>query len=601
MSDEIKLGLDPKKILESLSEITEAHKALAIKIEEALGKDAVKSVGKLEEKVETGTNKIKSYFQNLGTTLKENLKTAFDLGAIMEGAKFGKGLGEGIKQVFEMERAFDRLNTRLGLSNKNLLEFKNKVGQAAAGTGQKLEDVLPGVESAASMGGVKNTDQLASIAHTLGQAKGITGEDTKGLAEEVIGILKDQGKQVTSKTFKETMDAIQGTRTAGAFGSAGAAGGAIRNLTSGLTPEMLKGMGLDTRKLGGLAAQASMGGEAGQEVLKHILDTAKTPGGKALVNAQLGQSIFNKQGQFDATAMGKVDKGRFGKYSESVMGTVTGADQADLSRFLESFKKGLGQFKKVVDGSEETASQFETATDNFASKVDKFKEKTKEAGREMGEAVSNTANDILKGNFKDLGKDAKNIIKSGWNNAGVGLAAVATTVGIGALAGGAANRLLSKIGGGGVLGNLAGGEAAKAAGIQQVYVTNMPSGGLGGGGMAAGGMGGKVAAVGGILASAGLGYEIGTALGQTEIGAKIGEAISGVIASVLVPQHTITKGGSNANDVFEKNLKAKYEGGDRSSFVMAEMIKKGFIDGHEAVDKKQIKSVTNPSDVQPRR
>lgn len=603
MSEEIKLGLDPKQILQSLSEISEAHKALATQIEQSLGKEAVESVGKLENKVETGSSKIMASIRNLGTHIKENLKTAFDLGAVMEGAKFGKGLGEGVKQVFEMERAFDRLNTRLGLSAGKLTEFKNKVGQATASTGQKLEDVLPGVESAASLGGVKNTDQLADIAKTLGQAKAITGEDTKGLSEEVIGILKDQGKQVTSKNFKETMDAIQGTRTSGAFSSAGQAAGAIRNLTQGLTPEMLKSMGLDTRRLGGLASMASMGGEAGQEVLKHILDTAKTPGGKALVNAQLGQNIFDKSGKLDVGALGKVDKNRFGKYSESILGTVTGAEQADLSRFLDSMKKGMGQFKQVVDGSEETAKQFDTATDNFASKIDKFKEQTKEAGREIGESVSHMANDLIKGDLSKISGDLKNVGKTIWENKGTTTAALATTIGVGALAGGAANRILSKIGGGGLVGGIVGGEAAKAAGIQQVYVVNMPMGGFGGAAGVMGGIGGTLAKGAGALGAASIGYEIGDALGKTEIGAKIGDSVAKAIVAVVNNADNMKTEGAadDAQNRFKKKLQEKYDQGDRSQFVMAEMIKNGMIQAHEAIDKKQIKSVTNPSTVAPRR
>jgi hypothetical protein len=508
MAEEIKLDLDPKKILDAMTELSAGTKALAETIEKSLGKEAVGNLEKLEAKSETATNKIKGFFMNLGTSLKENLKTAFDLGAVMEGAKFGKGLGDGVKQVFEMERAFDRLNTRLGLSNKGLQDFKTRVGQAVAGTGQKLEDVLPGVESASALGGVKDTGQLASIAKTLGQAKGTTGEDTKGLSEEVVGILKDQGQKVTADSFKKTMDAIQGTRVNGAFGSAGAAGGAIRNLTQGLSPEMLKSMGLDTRKLGGLAAMASTGGDAGQEVLKHILDTAKTPGGKQLVNAQLGANIFDQKGKFNAGAFGNVDKKRFGQYSESVLGTVTGTEQADLSRFLDSMKSGMGQLKKVVDGSNETATQFDTATDNFASKVDKFKEKTKEAGREIGESVSHMANDLVKGNFKELGQDAMNVLKTGKENAGVGSAALATTIGIGAIAGGAANRLMSKIGGGGILGSALGGAAADAAGIQKVFVVNMGSGGMGDvlSKVGGGGLGALAATIGTATAAAGAGY-----------------------------------------------------------------------------------------------
>src|ERR1700685_3048851 len=337
------LDLDPRKVLDALLEMSEGAKKLADDIESSLGKNAVKSIDKLESKTETGTQKITTMFRNLGTRVKEDLKTAFDATGILAGAKFAKDLGEGVKQVFEMERAFDRLNTRLQLSTRQMTDFKNQVGRKVAGTGQKLEDVLPGVESAAARGGIKSPEQLSSIAEALGKAKATTGEQTEGLSDTVIEILKSQGKKVTADSFKQTLDALQATRTSGAFKTATEAGGANEQLSP-----MAKRMGLGTRELGGLAATASQSGAAGQDILRQLMEQANTPGGKDKLNAIFGPKLFDKQGKLQAGNIANINTGRFGQFSPQVMEEATGikgAAGADLERFVQAFKGGMGDFQ----------------------------------------------------------------------------------------------------------------------------------------------------------------------------------------------------------------------------------------------------------------
>lgn len=526
MADDTKIpiDMDPNKVIAAMKEIADEGRTLATKVEDSLGKNVPKSIGKMEEAAERGTTRISTLFRNLGTRVKEDLKTAFDATGVMAGMKFGKDLGEGVKQVFEMERAFSRLNARLKLSNTELSDFKKNIGKKIAGTGQKLEDVLPGVETAAAKGGVKSPQQLAAIGEMLGKARAVTGEDTGGLSDAVVEIIRSQGKAVTDASFKATLDAIEGTRTSGAFKTAGDAAHAVQGIAGSLSPAQMKTMGLGTREMGGLASMASKGGEGGQDILKHILQTATQAGGKEKLNAIFGADLF-KNGKLDVGAFQKVNKNKFGNFSEQTFSSATGAGQADLARFIDSMKTGMADFKTVVSGSDETAAQFETATDNLASGVDKFKEKTKEAGREVGESLSQLGKDLLKGNFKDIGKDVGAVGKSVHENRGTLVAAGAVTAAVGVLAGGALGRLLGKAGvpnPADIAKQGARTEIAKAEGAQPVVVVNAEdigkavgdnSSALGEGGRAAGALGavGKAA---GAVAAVGAAAYAGNAIGQ---------------------------------------------------------------------------------------
>lgn len=604
MADEkLDIDLDPKKVLDALKDLGDGVKKLADDIESGLGKDAAKSVGKLEDAAEKGTNKITAMFRNLGTRVKEDLKTAFDATGVLAGAKFAKDLASGVQQVFDMERAFDRLNTRLGLTADKMEKFKNQVGRKVSGTGQKLEDILPGVETAAAKGGVKSPEQLANIAEMLGQAKATTGEGTEGLADTVVEILKNQGEKVTAASFKKTLDALQGTRVAGAFHTADEAGAAIKNLSGTISPEQARKMGLGTREMGGLAAMASRGGPQGEEILKKILETATKAGGKQQLNEIFGQQLF-KNGKMDAGAFGKIDQKRFGQFSEQVLGSATGANQADLARFLDSMKSGMGDFKKVTEGANETASQFGVATDNLASKVDKFKESLKEAGREVGEGLSQMGHDLLKGDFSKLGGDVKKVGKALYENKGTVAAGLGITAGVGLLAGGSLNRLMSKVPGlGGMASKVAGAQAAKAMGIQQVYVVNLDqisSGGLGGGLPGKMGKAASMASSALSVAAAGaIGVEIGNALMEIPAFKKaMGSATDYVYDKIHGSDAEDASGGMNAQN---EKLRTQFNEKNKTNLTaeeFAKAVENGTLAAHKQAKAKT--TYTNPSAVQPR-
>jgi hypothetical protein len=513
-------------------------KKLAEEFEKSLGKKAAGSIETLEDAAEKGTNKITQYFRNLGQRVKEDLKTAFDATRVLEGAKFANDIGSGVKQVLDMERAFDRLNTRLGMSKDNLRNFKKELGQKVANTGQKLEDIIPGVETFASKGQLKDPKQLASVGEMLGQIKATTGEDTAGLSDTVVDILKNSGQNINANTIKQTLDALQATRVGGAFKTAGDAAGAIEGLTAGLSPKQLKEMGLGTRELGGLASMASRGGDQGQQILQSIMKMSTQAGGKDLVNSLLGQSVF-KNGKMDVGALGKVDKDRFGKYSEQVMGSAFSQDQAGLSRFFDSLKTGMDDYKKVVSGTDEMANQFGQATDNFASKLDQFKEKSKEAGREIGAGLSRMVNGILSGNAGEIAGglgDAGTGIK---DNAGTVAGAVGATTIAALMAGGGLNSLLKKIPGGGLAKSVVGGQMAEAMGVQQVYVVNAAEIG-GGGGILQTGLMGKMGGLAG-MATKGLGvgaaamggWAIGNMINETEMGKSAHKKVGDMLFSTF--------------------------------------------------------------------
>jgi hypothetical protein len=157
----------------------------------------------------------------------------------------------------------------------------------------------------------------------------------------------------------------------------------------------------------------------------------------------------------------------------------------------------MADFSKVVNGANETSAQFETATDNLASKVEEFREKTKEVGRELGGSVSKMARDLMGGQVKKSFEELKNFGKTAWENKGTLAAGLGTTAVVGALMGGGLNHLFKKVGGnlvGGALGGAMSETVAEAAGVQKVYVVNASEigGGAGEHGEAALGKMGKV-------------------------------------------------------------------------------------------------------------
>lgn len=614
MSDDIKIDLDPKKVLAAVEDMGKEIKALAAKIEEALGQKAPKSIEKLEDAAEKGSTKIAKFFRNLGQQVKEDLKTAFDIGALASGLKIGKDFAEGTKQVFEMERAFDRLNTRLQLSGKQLTDFKKELGKKVANTGQDLKDVLPGVETVAARGGLKAPDQLENIGEILAKVRATTGEGTESLAETVVDILKNQGQKITAANFKNTIDALQGTRTSGAFKTAGDAGKAVNDLA----PYAQK-LGLSTRDLGGLAAQAGKAGPAGQDILRQLLERGTSIGGQEQLNALFGQKIFNK-GKLDAKALGNVDQNKFGQYSQQILQEttgLTGANGADLKRFLESFKGNLKEMDSVTRGAEETSRQFDQATDNFATSIDRFKENAKEAGREIGGSLSKLGGDLVKGRVGNLAQDAKEVGKALFENKGTAAAGFGIAAAGALLAGGAAKRLAKKIPGGDMLGGMAGAELAKAAGIQPVYVTNaseigMGSSPLGGEGVLEKlkGLGGKISAIGGTsVGSAGfaatggaaaLGALIGVGIGEvllavfpklgTAIGDTIFDALHGKEAQIMdaAAQSQMDKGREAFNQRNNAQLTPEQ---------YAKAVEDGTLKAHRQASKDKPTSYSNPSAV----
>lgn len=641
MSDtNIDIQLDPKRVLASLDDMNKEFKNLSEKIEQALGKDVPKSIGKAEDAAERGTNKMQGFFRNLANRVKEDLKTAFDVGALTSGLKFGQHVADGVKQVFEMERAFDRLNSRLQLTGKNLSDFKKELGKKVAATGQKLEDVLPGVEVAASRGGVKAPKELSEIAGNLGKVKATTGESTDTLAETVVEILKNQGQKVTAESFKHTLDALQGTRTSGAFKSADEAGKAMLELA-----KYGKQFKLSTRELGGIAAQASKGGPASLDILHKLFEQASGIGGGARLNATLGTNLFKvgKEGQatgLNAAALGKLNV-KSPQIAEAITG-LTGASGNDLKLFAEAFQGGTKELDQVVQGSNEVAKQFDIATDNLASSIDKFKEKTKEAGREIGSSFSNLGSDLLHGRFKNLVSDAKGIGKTGWENKG----SLAASAGLGfagaLLTGGAAGRLLKKVPGGGLLGGLAGEKLAEAGGAQKVFVINaaeigghmsnpldkliegrknLPgTGGIVGGGgiedkLKGTGVFGKIANVGQQAVGASSALQIG---GAVAIGASIGVAIGEVLLEVFPKLGTIVGesifdmlhpgGNKTALDDAEKKQNEKSaksfnerHGTELTPEAFAKAVHDGTLKAYTTAQKGKPTNFTNPSAVSGRR
>lgn len=585
MADQIKLDLDPKAILQSMNDISEQTKKLAQIMEDSLGKNAVKSIDSMEKAAQNGSNKISTHFRDLGKRISQDLKTAFNITGLMAGLKFADQIGQGIKEVFNLERAFDKLNTRLQLTGKNFQDFKKNVGTSIASTGQKLEDVFPGVEVAASKGNVKSPEELSSIGKALGQVRAATGESTEALADSVVEILRTQGKKVTAQTFQQTLDALQGTRISGSFKTAGEAGSAIQGITAGVSPEQLKAMGLGTRQLGGLAAQASKSGQGGQEILQHVLQMATQAGGKELINSIFGTQLFKGE-KLDVGAFKNINKKQFGQHSEQVLASATGADQAQLSRFIDVMKTGFGDFKKVTSGADETASQFKTATNNLASNVDQFKERTKNATREIGEDLATAANELLKGNWKGALEAGKHGAESLSENKGVLGGAAGMSAAAAVMMGSGAGNLLGKIPG---VGGLIGGQVAKATGTTPVYVTNAAE-------ISSGGIAGKLGMFG---LAGGAGAMAGSALANTEMGQSLSEN-SGLNSMIDKLISTFGLGGEDSAKQSLKDTQARsaerYGGKlEMTPENIANAVRNGVVSGMTQVNKNRPVQMSNPS------
>lgn len=463
MAEQIELDLDPKKVTVGITEIGEKSKELSRLMQQELGEKAAKSVKTLEDAAAKGSSNIASYFKDLGKRVKEDLKHAFDLSGVLSGLKFADELKKGLSSVFEMSRAFDRLNTRLGLSRQQVAALRTDLGRRAAATGAGLEAIMPGVENVAAKGNVKSPAELAKIGEMLGQVKQTTGEDVGSLSESIVETIKNQGKVVNASNFKSVLDAVQATRTNGAFRTAGEASAAIEAVSP-----YSKQMGLSTRETGGMVAQASQSGSSGVGILQQLMQRGSEIGGQGKLNAMFGSQVF-KNGKLSAEGLGGINTKQFGKYSPQILEQATGisgASGADLMRFVESFKHGQDALKKVNAGSNETKAQFDEASDNILSGLERFREKTKHGVREVLDSLGEFGH----AKMGDTVGPAKRVLSAVTENGGTLAAATATTAVVAMLAGGSLKSLLK--GAGGKAAGLAEGEAYKQLGIQPVFVVN---------------------------------------------------------------------------------------------------------------------------------
>lgn len=591
----IDVELDPKNFKRSIDDLVEAVKNLSVVIENQLGREAPRSIQKLEQSAESGTSKIKKFFKDLHKDIKDSFKNAFDAGKLIAGLGLGNELLTGVKEVFNLEKAFDKLNSRLQLTGKTYQDFKKEIGESVAKTGQKLEDIFPGVEIAASKGNIKSTKDLSMIAKSLGEVKATTGEGTESLADTVVEILKNQEKEITGKNFKATVDALQGTRVTGAFRTAGEAGNAIKNLTNGISADQLKKMGLGTRELGGLSATASRSGEQGQEILKTILQTATEAGGKEKLNAIFGTSLFNKSGQLQSEAFQNINKKRFGQYSEQALASSTGADQAGLSRFLDAMKTGMDDFKKVTQGANETGSQFKISTNNLVSGLDQFREGTKNAGRKLGYDLSETANALLKGDISEFKHQGLNTLINAWDNKGSLAAGAGTALAATILTGSAIEGLRKKKKKKGsaedLIESFAGGGGLNSSGATPVYVVNaaeIGNGGLGGAvdNVVKLGVAGTAAVLGATALTSGY---AGYSLSKT----KIGEKSSDYLADKFLKSTGLQLPSSN----LELTKRGNQSLGGLSPENLAAAVSRGTEQGMHKANRSKEVHYTNPSTI----
>ena len=462
----VEIGLSPEEVIAALNQMGDEVKKFQAVIQDAIGKKSSQSINDLKDNAEKGTNQITKFFSNMGTRIREDLKTAFDVSSIMAGANFAKQIQEGVKSVLDMERAFDRLNVRMGLSARQMEEFKRSAGRATSEAGVKIQDVQPGLLSAASRGNVKDPQQMSMIAGVLAQARQINPElDTGTAMDDVAEILKRQHLEINGDNVRKTFDAINAATVSGGFKNSNDAAANLAQMSGSASM-----LGMDTRQMAGLASVASKSGDTGENILRQILTKGTGLDRGQAFNAQVGADVF-KDGKLDAKALGSIDTSRFGNISPQVLEKITGvsgASGSDFKQFVETMRDSLGDFDKVVNGSNETADQFGVATNNFASKIDMFKARVTNAGAEIGNSLIEMASGVI--HQDTTNKGAAHLAGTLANSAGDLAMAGGLSVGAAMLTGGGIRGLL-------------GAKMADAQGIQKVYVTNageIKDGGAGG-------------------------------------------------------------------------------------------------------------------------
>ncbi len=577
----IAISLDPQDVIQSLKRISQEAKSVSDSLQNDLGKNASSSINDLKNNAENGTNQITKFFSNMGTRIREDLKTAFDLSSVIAGANFAKQIGEGVKSVFDMERAFDRLGVRLKLTGSQMDDFKRSAGQAVSSAGVDLKDVNPGLMEAAGRGGVRSPEQLTMIARSLAESRQIDPTlDTGAMTDNIAEILQRQGLKMDGTNFGATMDAINAATANGGFHNSGDAATQIAKLAQYSTTN-----GMGTRQIAGLATVASQGGDASRSLLNQILAAGGDVDHGARINSLFGQQVF-KDGKLDPEALGRVNTKQFG--SDAVFGAATGlggANGGDLKMLIDTFKNNMGSFKTVVDGTNETADEFGKATQSWAAQTELFKKRLTNTGREIGDSLVETITGLYRG---DSGKAASGLnhgMQSLKDNAGDLAIGGALTVGAGLLMGGGLRGLI-------------GSATASAAGEQKVYVTNASE--------ISGPMSGGLASLGtalpvGIAAAigAGLGYaavqglDAVTGGGYSKTAGKPGEWLADKIGDSGALESQIKQDKKNLDRYNSNHPSAQMNAHDYYN-----MVYKGIVDGSKAADaSKRPQLINNKSAV----
>jgi hypothetical protein len=583
----IEIGLSPEEVVAALSAMGDEVKKFQAVIEDALGKKASQAVNDLKDTADKGTNAITKFFSNMGTRIREDLKTAFDVSSVIAGAKFAREIGEGVKSVLDMERAFDRLNVRMGLSTTQMAEFKRTAGRATADAGVNLQDIQPGLLSAASRGGVRDPKQMSIIAGVLAQSRQINPQLDAGTAmDDVAEILKRQHLDINGENVRKTFDAINAATVRGGFKNSNDAAAQLAHMSG--TAGML---GMDTRTMAGLAAVASKSGDTGEDILRQILSKGTGLDRGQAFNAQVGADVF-KNGKLDPQALGRIDTSRFGNISPQVLEKITGvsgASGADFKQFVETMRDSMGDFDKVVNGMNETADEFGTATQSTAAKIEMFKARVTQAGAEIGESIMEMVTGLA--NQDSSNKGLQHLAGSVWHNKGDLAVAGGLSLGAAMLTGGGIRSLL-------------GGKIADAQGIQKVYVTNA-------GEIAGESSVGTIAKYG----STALNYGKTILANAAILGGESLSGIAGMGAGAIISSGAAVAGAGYAGYQFGKHIVNPLVGNDGQLGEMAadwmygngggggmstEQLSDAVYKGHlkatmEAETKRRLPSATNPS------
>lgn len=476
------IKLDTKEFIGPLNQVRASAKSVTDDINKDFTNNQ-KVLASHESQVKKWGSTITEELGKAGKAAANNLKTGAQVMALDFGREaLHKAGGDAIKMAFSFSKAFAEIKSRSNASESDLARWRKSLMDTSASTTANMDSMAESFKDMFSS--VKNPEELLKIMDSIGNAAAMGDGDATKVSSMVKKTLTDQGREVNDANVKDVLGSSDVLRRKGnGFSDLGAANDALGSMKGG----DIANSGMSMRQIANAMAAATQasGGAQGVEAIKTLIAGSSSVESRERLKAGLGLGM-NKNGQLDLSSLGS------SAYSKKVMGlgnddstrlmvlkSLTGASDEAAQAFLNIAKKG-----EVFSKSLESA-QGDTQT--FAESAEKAKDNLENAFKGFESRLIVGVSDILGGlekPFKALISghplDAAKAAPGALWDAGKGAlahpmmtaAAVAGTIGVGAIV----NSVLGKMSGkGGTVGLATGvgiGNALKQAGVTPVYVVN---------------------------------------------------------------------------------------------------------------------------------